>query len=147
MNCGERIMGVQVNKLLLWEQLTGHNFLLGPNNYNLCFKEYFLSFLCTHSHSGVTSTLFIKSNIIILILQVRKLRHRMLNELSKFMFLTQSSRHRKQIPLHIHILKLWTCHSNLKILFLSESRIFSAIGQILRQRRWRINTSAIKIIL
>ena len=46
-----------MNKLLLWEQLTGQNFQQGQNNHTLCL-EYTVSYLClfyTLSHSGIPS--------------------------------------------------------------------------------------------
>ena len=46
-----------MNKLLLWEQLTGQNFQQGRNNRTLCL-EYTLSYLrlfYTHSHPGIPS--------------------------------------------------------------------------------------------
>ena len=50
-----------MNKLLLWEQLTGHNFLLGPNNHIVCFEYtfFYLSFLYTHS--GITYNSFMNA--------------------------------------------------------------------------------------
>ena len=76
----------------------------------------------------------------------------MLNELSKFMFPNLVLHAQKVDPslvIYVSIFKSFRLGevTYLNILFLNENRISPDIGQVLRQRRQRINTLAIKLMI